>query len=97
MSAKIHETPIRHGGDKRGSAASRRARKTWMLSEEAGFGGDGVKVACVHGGEILDFSTVEADRKDPMGPYARWNVQPSCAYHNKQRSNNINWVGPLGR
>jgi hypothetical protein len=81
----------RHGGDKRGSAASRRARKLWMLSEAAGFGGDGTKVPCVHCDATLDFDAVEADRIVPGGSYRRDNVQPACRVCNLDRSNDATW------
>jgi hypothetical protein len=77
----------RHGGDKRGNAASRRARKNWMLSEVAGFGGNGETVACaLQCGTVLDFTTVEADRIIPGGSYRRDNVQPACRPCNVARS-----------
>lgn len=85
----------RHGGDHRGSAASRRARKTWLLSPDAGFGGDGTTVPCAHRcGAVLTFATVEADRIIPGGPYARHNVQPACRDCNLARSDNLAWTGP---
>lgn len=77
----------RHGGDKRGSAADRRARKNWMLSHY----GNGEACGCVHCGATLTFNTVEADRIIPGGSYRRDNVQPSCRGCNLDRSDNINW------
>lgn len=71
----------RNGGDKRGSSADRRRRKTWMLA----YYGDGTHVDCVHCGRELTFTTVEADRIIPGGSYARVNVQPSCAPCNMLR------------
>lgn len=85
----------RHGGDKRGNAASRRARKHWMLSEAAGFGGNGEKVPCVHCGAMLGYDDVEADRIIPGGSYRRDNVQPACRACNLDRSDDAAWVGPL--
>ena len=84
----------RHGGDHRGSAAARRARKWWMLSNSRWLG-DGERCRCVHCGTWLSFATVEADRIIPGGPYARWNVQPSCGSDNKARSDDSTWVGSL--
>jgi hypothetical protein len=81
----------RHGGDHRGSAASRRARKTWMLVTF----GDGQTCPCTHCRCILDFTTVEADRKIPGGPYARWNIQPACRDCNRSRSDNPHWTYEL--
>jgi hypothetical protein len=64
-----------------------------MLSEAAGFGGDGMTVACVHGcGSMLTFETVEADRIIPGGPYARHNTQPACRTCNLMRSDNAEWL-----
>lgn len=71
----------RNGGDKRGSAADRRRRKTWMLA----FYGDGERVDCVHCGKGLDFKTVEQDRIIPGGSYNRANIQPSCRPCNVRR------------
>jgi 5-methylcytosine-specific restriction endonuclease McrA len=76
----------RHGGDKRGSAASRRSRKNWLLSAASGFGGNGASVPCVFCAESLTFATVEADRKVPGGTYRRENVQPACRPCNLARS-----------
>jgi 5-methylcytosine-specific restriction endonuclease McrA len=83
----------RAGGDKRGSAATRRARKQWMLGaiEDrtlgwAPFGGNGTTVPCVFCKESLTFATVEADRIVPGGSYRRENVQPACRACNLARS-----------
>jgi len=81
----------RPGGDHRGSAASRRARKHWMLSQER-WNGDGVECDCVHCGRRVNFLTVEADRIVPGGSYGRHNVQPSCKPCNQARSDNPNWT-----
>jgi hypothetical protein len=80
--------PARHGGDHRGSAASRRARKLWMLATW----GDGTTCPCVHCGKALTFATVEADRIVPGGAYARSNVQPSCRGCNLARSDDASWT-----
>jgi len=89
----------RAGGDKRGSAASRRARKNWMLGlirdprlGWAPFGGNGSTVDCVHCHQPQTFQTVEADRIVPGGPYARHNVQPACRACNLSRSDNTDWA-----
>jgi len=83
----------RAGGDKRGSAASRRARKNWLLGAVedrnlgwAPFGGNGTTVPCVFCHEPLTFATVEADRIVPGGCYRRENVQPACRACNLARS-----------
>lgn len=81
----------RAGGDKRGNAADRERRKWWMLETW----GDGYNCKCVHCETMLDYFTVEADRKVPGGSYRRENIQPSCGLCNKRRSNNSEWLSPL--
>jgi hypothetical protein len=81
----------RPGGEKRGNSKDRRARKLWMLSEAAGFGGDGTKVPCVHCGTMLTYETVEADRIVAGGSYRRDNVQPADRACNLDRSNKSEW------
>jgi hypothetical protein len=83
----------RPGGDKRGSAATRRARKQWLLGaiEDrnlgwAPFGGNGTSVPCVFCKVLLTFATLEADRIIPGGAYRRENVQPACRPCNLARS-----------
>ena len=78
---------MRAGGDKRGSASQRRARKYWMLR----YFGSGKTAPCSHCGKRLTFRTIEADRIIPGGSYARHNVMPACRDCNLARSNNINW------
>lgn len=77
----------RHGGDHRGSSYDRRARKEWILK----FWGDGERCLCVHCRCVLEREEVEADRIIPGGPYARWNIQPSCSPCNKARGDNPDW------
>jgi 5-methylcytosine-specific restriction endonuclease McrA len=74
---------MRNGGDKRGKAADRRRRKTWMLA----MFGDTATAPCIHCGKGLDFKTIEADRIIPGGSYARQNIQPSCRPCNIRRGN----------
>lgn len=76
--------------DKRGNNKNRAARKIWMLTCEK-FGGDGVKVACVHCKAMVGYDEVQADRIIPGGTYARINVQPACGPCNLARSNNEDW------
>ena len=78
----------RNGGDKRGSAATRRARKTWMLATF----GDGITAPCTHCGRQLTYSQLEADRVVPGGPYRRSNIQPADGACNKARSNDLTWA-----
>lgn len=86
----------RHGGDKRGSAATRRARKNWLLGAIsdrslglAPFGGNGTTVPCVFCKEDLTFATLEADRIIPGGSYRRENVQPACRPCNLAKSDDM--------
>jgi len=84
---------MRNGGDKRGKAADRRRRKTWMLWKF----GDGDIAPCTHCGKGLDFSTIEADRIIPGGCYARHNVQPSCRDCNLERGDSPITPYPVSR
>lgn len=68
----------------RGSAASRRARKQWLLDNF----GDGVTAPCFHPEceTTLDFTNITVDRH-PIpgcdgGTYARDNIRPACGFHN---------------
>ena len=87
--------------DARGNSYDKRARKRWLLGQVADrdlgmapYGGDGTTVPCVHCLEPLTFETVESDRIEPGGTYARTNVQPSCRHCNASRGDNPNWVPP---
>ena len=89
-------TSKRHGGDKRGNAAARRARKLWMLAQ-AIWNGNGTECDCALrcstkcSGRV-QYETVEADRIIPGGPYARHNVQPACRACNLERSDSPTWT-----
>jgi hypothetical protein len=85
----------------RGSAADRRARRAWIVSPLAGhdygsgwvaFGGDGVKVPCVHCHAMLTADEVDIDRIVPGGSYRRDNIQPACRPCNLARSDDPEWV-----
>ena len=80
----------------KGSSYSRRARKQWMLSPEAGFGGNGETVPCAfHPDELLTYSTVTADRIIPGehgGTYRRSNLRPACLSGNSSRKANLDWT-----
>ena len=82
-------------GDKRGNSTQRRARKLWLLSPAAPFGGDGEKVPCVHCGAMLTYDDIDVDRVIPGDSYRRDNVQPSCAFDNRSRGNKPDWSSPL--
>lgn len=81
MKSEENEMATRHGGDKRGSAASRRARKAYLLAHF----GNGVTCPCVWCGTALTFDTVESDRIDAGGSYRRENVIPACRGCNLDR------------
>jgi 5-methylcytosine-specific restriction endonuclease McrA len=69
----------------RGSAESRRRRKTWLLSPEAGFGGDGVAVQCFNCPAMLTWTTLTVDRILAGvlgGRYIRSNIRPACMHCN---------------
>lgn len=80
------------GKDSRGSAAERRARRTWIVSPTAGFGGDGVKVPCVHCGAMVAKADVHIDRIECGATYRRSNIQPACAGCNWARGDNPDWI-----
>lgn len=77
----------RAGGDKRGNAAQRRARKEWMLNHF----GNGDSCPCSYCGTELGFATVEADRIIAGGTYARTNVIPACRTCNSARGDKPLW------
>lgn len=61
----------------RGSAKQRARRKQWLLDTF----GNGVEAKCSHCPAVLNFSTINVDRKIPGwqgGTYRRANIQPSC-------------------
>ena len=79
----------------RGSAEARRARKRWLLSPDAGFGGDGVQVQCQFDGcqTMVTFDTMWVDRF-PIpgchgGSYARGNIRPSCGPCNMSHGSDL--------
>lgn len=81
-----HDTP---GYDRRGSAASRRVRRAWLLSSTSGHGGNGKSVPCAHCGVRLTKRAFEVDRFPVCGhdggSYRRDNIVPSCRYCNVNR------------
>jgi hypothetical protein len=71
----------RSSANERGSSYDRRARRNWMLSPAAPFGGDGEKVACWECGAMVSFKTLRVDRIIPGefgGTYRRNNIRPHC-------------------
>lgn len=73
----------RSNTNERGSSYDRRARRAWLVSPGAGFGGDGVKVPCWECGAMLTEDTVIPDRRVPGhlgGTYRRSNIKgPHCS------------------
>ncbi|URC18190.1 HNH endonuclease [Mycobacterium phage Zenteno07] len=72
------------GNDKRGSSYDRRARREWLVSPAAGFGGDGEKVPCWEPDckAMVTVVTMCVDRIIPGeqgGTYRRNNIRPHCA------------------
>lgn len=68
-------------GNDRGSSYDRRARRAWLLSPAAGFGGDGLKVPCWECGAMVSDRTIYVDRIIPAhqgGRYRRDNIRPQC-------------------
>ena len=70
-------------GNHRGSSYDRARRKAWLLSPEAGWGGDGETVPCWTCGVLCGPDDVElfADRIVPHingGTYRRDNLAPHC-------------------
>ena len=79
----------------KGNSYQRRARKVYLLSETAGFGGNGATVPCsAHPNELLTYETLTSDRIVPGnhgGTYARNNVRPMCKHGNCSRQDRLNW------
>lgn len=67
--------------NERGSSYARRARKLWLLSPEAGWGGDGIDVPCHECGVLVELEDLVADRivgGELGGRYTRDNIAPHC-------------------
>src|SRR5690349_2050262 len=102
ISSKTGKAYRAHGdgsADRRGSARDRKARKIFLLSPAAGFGGDGAKVPCFYCGEMLDYFTVQADRIIADGPYRRTNIRPAdvtCNNARRAAGNPISWTPTVG-
>ncbi|QDK01713.1 HNH endonuclease [Mycobacterium phage Rita1961] len=70
-------------GNQRGNSVDRARRKAWLLSPEAGWGGDGETVPCWECGVLCGPDDVDlfADRIIPCergGTYRRENIAPHC-------------------
>lgn len=65
----------------RGNNTARRRRKLWLLSPEAGWGGDGVDVPCWECAALCEYEDLHVDRIIPSerhGRYDRDNIAPHC-------------------
>jgi 5-methylcytosine-specific restriction endonuclease McrA len=86
MSAKIHDKPIRPGGEcGRGSSKDRRNRRNKLLKVY----GDSTFAPCIHCGTEVTYETLEVDKIIPgsMGGRYNWaNIHVSCKPCNRTRS-----------
>lgn len=67
--------------NERGSSYERRARKAWLLSVAAGWGGDGESVPCWECDVLVEAEDLIADRiiaGEHGGRYVRANIAPHC-------------------
>lgn len=92
---------MRRGGDRRGSAKSRRARKVWMLATfDPDLGPDQARCRLVLSDRclgILDHSTITPDRLVLGSGYDRAGIQPACRNcQNVQGALVTNGRWPLG-
>lgn len=72
----------------RGSSASRRARRQWLLDTF----GDGTSAPCYRCGETLTDATIQADRivaGMDGGRYVRGNIRPACSPCNISTGNQL--------
>jgi 5-methylcytosine-specific restriction endonuclease McrA len=89
LAYQVSRTP-RQGGDSRGSAQARRARKGYLLT----LWGDGDTCPCSYCNIELTSATLEADRIIPGtlgGSYTRTNVIPACRQCNASRGDATIW------
>lgn len=78
---RMSSTNGRSNANERGSSYDRRARRAWLLSAKAGFGGNDEKVPCWECGAMVDKRTLVVDRIIPGeegGTYRRDNIRPHC-------------------
>ena len=72
----------RCNSNERGSSYDRRARRAWLVTPAAGWGGDGEKVPCWECGLMVDTTTMIVDRivsGEDGGRYVRANIRPHCS------------------
>jgi hypothetical protein len=71
----------RRNTNERGSSYERRRRKLWLISPEAGWGGDGIDVPRWDCGVLVELEDLIADRiirGEDGGRYTRDNIAPHC-------------------
>jgi hypothetical protein len=82
-------SPCTNHADGRGNSYDRARRKRWLLSPEAGHGGDGQHVDCRWCGRQLTADTLEIDRWPVCGHaggrYVQKNIVPACGECNRTR------------
>lgn len=77
----MSSTNGRTNRNERGSSYDRRARRAWLVTPKAGFGGDNVKVPCWECGVMLTKDELIVDRiisGEDGGRYIRTNIRPQC-------------------
>jgi hypothetical protein len=73
----------------RGSSSDRRKRRQFLVSPEAGWGGNGVVVPCFECGTLLTVDTLTVDRIVPGsqgGGYGYENIRPQCDRDRRRQS-----------
>lgn len=78
----------------RGSSKDRAARRAWLVTPAAGWGGNGQMAPCALGLPVcqgwVTVATMHVDRiicGADGGRYVRSNIRPTCAPCNQSRSN----------
>jgi len=90
---RLNQAGYPSNGNESGNSYDRAARRAWLLSPAAGFGGDGSTVLCAFQGcttTLVNDKTmpnhVTVDRyplpKRQGGKYVRGNIRPACPTHN---------------
>lgn len=80
--------------DSRLNAEGRRKTRGWLVSEDSPWLGTGDTVRCAHCWGILTATTLELDRMEAGGSYARPNLAPAGRRCNLERSDNPWWFPP---
>lgn len=83
---------MRNGGEKRGNAGNRRARKHWLLS----YFGTGTVCQCWECSTLLTIETIHVDRIQPGGSYRRDNIRPHCPTCSHKQGYRMGILGMTG-